>query len=471
MKNFLFSICFLFVITINWSCQQDKKTSFVPGDATVKGTIIGIENQMVFVKDENPLNTDLDTVLVDGEGTFSYTTHLEKPKYISFEIDGEFLTLYMRPNDQISFTSNHKNFFDQIKFDGGSSVYNNYMVDFSKSGQKFQNNLVFIYLNDEKRVSSILDSIKNMHHQRLDGLTKSFTNIDDFFVKSETKRIDYEWGYRKITYPLYHKFYSSSKELILPPDYESFLNILDKNDSSSLQLKSFRDFIDAYYYTQINKTIIEKLPYKEVMRIRFRLMAKSFQSQAIVDYLCYDAVKNTVISSGLRDADEITFFFDSICKNEIYRTYIQKQYEKWNHLRKGQIAKDFTFVSATGDSIKLSDFKGKYIFLDVWATWCKPCLEQLPFLHKLQADFKSKKIVFISISVDQDKKVWLKSLKDKQMGGIQLYAGRSDVLYNYYLITGIPRFILIDKDGKFVESSCQMPSNGVEKILTSLEGI
>lgn len=129
---------------------------------------------------------------------------------------------------------------------------------------------------------------------------------------------------------------------------------------------------------------------------------------------------------------------------------------------RGQDAFDFKFKDVNGKEIALSDFKGKVVYVDVWATWCAPCRKEFPYLKELEADYKNKNIIFIGVSSDdvKDYDKWVRFLKDNSMDGIQLFAGnKRDDIMKPYKITGIPRFLLFSQDGKIVSSSAPRPSS------------
>lgn len=139
-------------------------------------------------------------------------------------------------------------------------------------------------------------------------------------------------------------------------------------------------------------------------------------------------------------------------------------------LQKGKPAPEFVdFENYKGGKSSLSDYKGKYVYIDVWATWCKPCIAQIPYLKKLQEKYKDKNIVFLSISTDDIKKTaktwkeagdkWRKMVKEKNLGGEHLWAGEN-INFSYdYLIYGIPRFILIDPDGNIIDHDARRPAD------------
>jgi thiol-disulfide isomerase/thioredoxin len=128
----------------------------------------------------------------------------------------------------------------------------------------------------------------------------------------------------------------------------------------------------------------------------------------------------------------------------------------------------FDYDNYYGGKTKLEDFKGKYVYIDVWATWCGPCLAEIPSLKKIEEKFHDRNIAFVSISIDKLKDIdkWKSMVKAKELGGVQVFADNdwNSQFVKDYAISGIPRFILIDPNGKIVKADAARPSS------PSLEG-
>ena len=133
----------------------------------------------------------------------------------------------------------------------------------------------------------------------------------------------------------------------------------------------------------------------------------------------------------------------------------------------------FEYENHAGGKAKLEDFKGKYVYIDVWATWCGPCRAEIPSLKMVEEKYHGKNIAFLSISVDTDKdhEKWETFVTEKQLGGVQLFADKnwtSDFI-KYFEINSIPRFLLIDPTGKVVNADADRPSNPrLQKTLDAL---
>jgi len=130
----------------------------------------------------------------------------------------------------------------------------------------------------------------------------------------------------------------------------------------------------------------------------------------------------------------------------------------------GEKAPDFTFPDADGKEYTLSSFRGKVVYVDIWATWCGWCIKEIPHLKKLEEEYKDNAdLVLISISVDKaaDREKWLKFMQKERMSGIQLFAEpkATEMLRKPYKISGIPRFILVGKDGRLISGDAPRPSS------------
>ncbi|MGQ2982978.1 TlpA family protein disulfide reductase [Flavobacterium sp.] len=129
---------------------------------------------------------------------------------------------------------------------------------------------------------------------------------------------------------------------------------------------------------------------------------------------------------------------------------------------KGQPSPLFNYENFKGGTTKLESLKGKYVYVDIWATWCGPCRQQIPYLQQLEKDYHGKNIEFVSISIDEKKNYdkWRKMVEEKQLGGIQLIADNAwkSAFVQAFGINSIPRFLLIDPKGNVLNADAPRPS-------------
>ncbi len=129
----------------------------------------------------------------------------------------------------------------------------------------------------------------------------------------------------------------------------------------------------------------------------------------------------------------------------------------------GKRSPNFEFENHKGGKTKLADLKGKYVYIDTWATWCGPCRAEIPSLKKVEEAMKGKKVAFVSISIDEKKdyEKWRNFVKEKDLGGVQLIADNAwqSEFATAYGINSIPRFILLDPKGNVVDANAKRPSD------------
>jgi thiol-disulfide isomerase/thioredoxin len=199
-----------------------------------------------------------------------------------------------------------------------------------------------------------------------------------------------------------------------------------------------------------------------------------------------------------KKVDQLKFEYDSILTsynnldstlyNSIHEqnnqlvTYFNNTYNKNKVMGKGILSPKFeNYMDVKGGEKSLDSFKGKYVYIDVWATWCRPCIQQIPYLQALEKEYHNKNIEFVSISTDESRrsggsweaaeKKWRGFIKKKNMTGVQLWSGQDYSFQQAYQINSIPRFILIDPEGKIVDANAARPSDPALKSLFTSLGI
>ena len=116
-------------------------------------------------------------------------------------------------------------------------------------------------------------------------------------------------------------------------------------------------------------------------------------------------------------------------------------------------------VDANGHKVDFSTFKGKYVYIDLWASWCAPCCKEVPYLQALEKEFEDGDVVFVSISTDSDTEAWKAKMTELDMHGNQLY-DRDGTLCGMLNVSSIPFFVIYDKEGKLHTYGALRPSSG-----------
>ncbi len=156
---------------------------------------------------------------------------------------------------------------------------------------------------------------------------------------------------------------------------------------------------------------------------------------------------------------------------------IESIYERYNQANAGDLLngkpspKFVDYINYAGGTTSLDDLKGKYLYINLWATWSKTCIAEITYLKKLKKEYHGKNINFVSISVDtkEDADKWKAFVKDNHLTGTQLWSQGDKAFGKAYYTSKIPKFILIDPDGNTVEAAAPRPSDPkLKEILKNL---
>lgn len=226
-------------------------------------------------------------------------------------------------------------------------------------------------------------------------------------------------------------------------------------NSNILKLGNGFDWMNKYFYYHRHRT--EDKPAKvDIINVDIKHISdNSLKEKYILETLKYLRLKPEEYKSVIPPLYQYL-------TSEESKNYIL-EFEKQMHSEEGHPGFGFTYEDVTGKPVSFSDFKGKYVYVDVWATWCGPCKGEIPYLKKLEHDYAGKDIVFISVSLDKlkDKQKWKDFVTAEKLGGIQLMADNafSSGIAKNYDINSIPRFLLFDKEGKIISTDAMRPSN------------
>ena len=147
-----------------------------------------------------------------------------------------------------------------------------------------------------------------------------------------------------------------------------------------------------------------------------------------------------------------------------YTEAIQAELNKLSMLQLGQPAPDFTLHDPDGQSVSLSQFKGKVVLLDFWASWCSPCIADLETLRKIKKQVAAQPVVFLNISLDANEAAWKQAIAKHEIKGVHV---RSEQVSQAYNVSGIPRYYLVDPQGLIVENNLRVWD--VDEVVAKIE--
>jgi len=346
------------------------------------------------------------------------------------------------------------------KFSGEGAKKNDYLNN--KALQRFFPDFKL----GEEEFMAALDKQKESFYATLDSM-----GFDGAFNQLEKKRLHYQLYSMLSMYPSYHAYYAQDDDYTPSEKYYGKLKADLTEEEALIDMPEYRSALASLVRTFAMKDM-ESYDGLNMTKNALAYVDQNIKSPVLTGYLVDEFLTSYVENAGVDHLDEFAGVYESKVTDPEKKKAFGELCGKWAKIAKGQPSPDFKYLNIDGQEVSLADLAGKYVYIDVWATWCGPCRGELPHLKELEHKFAKKNIHFVSISCDQDKAAWEKMVKEDKLGGIQLHAGQDEAFMDAYMIRGIPRFILLDREGKILAADMTRPSNPkTVETLNALEGI
>ena len=406
------------------------------------------------------------------------------PSLVDFVINKDSFTTYLIPGDTLeiklkqeyldSINSITRYFIDNKIYDYCQKKYKEfgyYMIIDNHGPLRMR--WFMKYCTSQKQYDMQCLEADSVENQNITFLAQYSKILPDWFIDLEKNNIKYSIAHCKLL------FFGSLTNFSLKGD--NLVNVLIYNPEAHLSFEYYR-FIQSYF--------IHGYPLENNIVGTPRMLGILNMEYSRIDSLLQNGIKSFFIAGILAElysqsksdveASGVVSFIESHDLNLSPEglKYIDNEKEiAYNRridlasLKPGESAPDFDLKDLTGKKYSLSDFNGKIIYLHFWATWCGPCLGELPVLNKLITDVKRDRIVFINVCLDNDYTKWKSIIKENQLLGINLICDDnwSKKLKSLYKISAIPHYTLIDKEGLIIRNDCVRPGNVTTEISQLLD--
>lgn len=349
---------------------------------------------------------------------------------------------------------------NQWYFEGKGANVNNYL------NKRYAEQIYFIdyYRITNSEFRKKLDRVMGKQEEDLREAA-----LESRFVEREMKRIRYTRNHHLASGVVSGEVKDGKMDLL--EDTYAELQKATVEDSTSWGIPGYKESIDLVMHALAKMEETPGTFYDVLLNMLNRTVA-TYKDKRLVEYIVNKNVMVYVKGLGTENMGVL----DSIFREWVHRPNLvaayNELYDANKKLSKGQSAIPFTFRNIEGKEVSLSDFKGKYVYIDIWATWCGPCNAEMPCLKKLEEQFEGRNICFVSISSDRDRDTWEKFVKNRRLDGIQLHMGGDQKFMKEICCYGIPHFLLIDREGNFVDANMSRPSDPKTlEMLLQLEGI
>jgi thiol-disulfide isomerase/thioredoxin len=430
------------------SCKQEPAIDYVILSGKITNKSVG---EFTF----NSLDRSIKkTIEVAEDGSFIDTLTVEEGNYVIYDGKNR-ASVNINKGDNLEINYDANDFENTLAFSGIGSEKNNYLLAKSKKESELMGEGTAIYLLEEDAYKAKINEIKSSSEALLDAAT----GISEDFKATEKRNIKYTYLSMVDKYEMYHGHYAKKEGFKAS---EEFLN-----EMGTISYDNEEDFLTSSVYENLVNSHYQK---EAAELAKNDSISKDVAFLKIAANIANDTIKNKLVyvnsKFGITYTNDLEGFYSAFMAastNEVNKKDITDSYNKLKSLAKGMVSPKFEgYENFKGGTTSLDDLKGKFVYVDVWATWCGPCKAEIPFLKELEAKYHGKNIEFVSISVDvaKDHDKWKTMVEEEDLKGIQLFSDKnwqSDFVTGY-LIKGIPRFILIDPNGNIVSSNAPRPS-------------
>ena len=430
-----------------------KRADYIVLSGKVEGTNgIPLELKIIGGEVDQPLH-------IKPDGTFQDTLRVPSNYYTIFNPQGIEIPLYLEQGDELGVNIDLTKMPLEIKFSGKDTLANAYLhkkadltMEIQKSGG-MQQLLV--------KAPAEFKTAVNEYSKKYTDLLKNTKNLSKDFVKKEEKAINYEMLYLKSIYQNAHQKLTQ-EEVALPKEFADELAKIDYDIAEDYNTyRAYKELVTNKLFDKFQDNENDENPWGKLIAHVKGLKSKNIKADLTRYFISGVSVANT--------PEENAELIKSI-KENVKDTAALKELDRriavLERLKPGTDFPPFTAEDLNGKPVSYESLKDKLLYIDVWATWCKPCIKEIPSMKALQEAYKGKPVTFVSISVDQDKEAWKAAVQREKLSGIQLYTNLSmnrDFIDNYDL-SGIPRFMLV-KNGKIISISAPKPSDAKVKEL------
>jgi len=421
-------------------------------------------------------------IIIKKKGTYFASYRITRPDFVEIAIQDTSFYIYVIPTDtaviKVGTVKNIK---------GEPSIYheiddpiNRYLQKESKyfGSLYFRSPFVEKYYNSkprsQKEVEKAISLIDSAQKDRMSFLEKNMNGLPKWFIK--TQKSDYIYLSADLKYFQYFLLHDNH----LLGNYP-LINVKIYNPEAILSSFYYRFLCDYFLLTFSNKKNEFRGPFR--MIDLYLSASKDINSNLKGDILQYF---NAYLLADLYNASDSNKEVDSVNKffqssdfklNDLGKAYInqqkadiQKSIERQYSLKPGDKAPTFSLKDTSDNLHKLSEYQGKIVYLHFWATWCAPCLKELPSINKLFYKINNKSIVIINICLDDKPDKWKQIIDKEKLQGINLICQENygDLLQNSYSFNNIPHYALVDDKGLIITNFSKRPIDIYDELMQHL---
>ncbi|WP_375579777.1 TlpA disulfide reductase family protein [Marivirga tractuosa] len=441
--------------------QLNGKSNLKIENKTSEAVTIAIENWYLL-----PWHVqEIDTTISAGQ-SLDFQIITQGKIYFDLKVAGQNHKVFSKPNAQNQLIISENG---NLEFQGILKSTNQFLKQkFSTTGSDWKPRASYTH-GDISFVNLIKvnDSITALHQQYL---TEHKNELPNWYVKFEQKRLQYLNAHWKLNSLMYRVRMMNMTDSLPPNFLKNTVGTLSINDAEMLGNNRYMNFLSDYlaflgdpsYQSPKPSSLAEWIKFYED---GFDIAKKELEGEVRDTYLAFSLGNILERRAYLFQAEWIKDINDPKL-----REYVKDLMKANPVLPEGAKTPYFFLTDRAGNEYKTSDFKGKILLINFWATWCKPCIKEFPEENKLVEKYKDQPVEIVNICIDSEVEKWKSYLDKYNLKTTNLYANGNwnEKLQKDFGIQGLPHSTLIDWNGKVVENKCRRASENIDLLIDEL---
>lgn len=413
-------------------------------------------------------------IRLQEDGSFSIQIPITESSYAKFKHGEEHTMLYLEPGDSIWLQLDSKSFDESLVYTGRGAGNNNYLSAHFLQFEDMQNQKYPSYIQLQQLAAKIEPAAykilaKEQEESELALLKAYEDRLSVTFRQKRNWEMYYKWQGHLIDFPFWRAYFTTKQEKPFKLDqldhsYFDFLDTVNLNNPAAEGIYQYHEYIFKVLGELSRLAKIGNDDKSITFEYQMQLATAHLKGYSL-EHFQLQLLREQLFDLNLSSMEPY-FRLLSASPYETVRTKSKQMLALAARLSPGQPV-DFKLSNGAGQTIELSSYRGKILYIDFWASWCVPCIKEFPNSKALQEHYKdSPELVFLYISLDDEKEMWEAGLEKHQPVGDHYWIpGFKQEVPEYFDINSIPRYVLIDQQGKIIRSAAPRPGKPELKTL------
>lgn len=409
------------------------------------------------------------------DGQLADTLSFRQPSYIKLVHQGQSAYGFLKPGDSLHFNFKSHKLTTSLTYSGNRPEPNNYLVAkqrFSDTiGPQSRREEHEKYTQKPEAFAQSIDSLMNQYQSFYQAFFQDQLPSETFH-KLEQANIQYHFYRQKQLYPNNYRRLTTGRYPDLSEEFKGYKDKVSLNQARLFAVPSYQRYLRSIVNRRAQQRIEENQDKARTVIVK-NVVESTIPNDTLKARVLGRFLLQSLKTNGPNSVQGVLAYYRQLPHSKGMMKRMDQYLERWKRIAKGQSAPDFAYPSFEGDTVRLANLRGSYVYIDAWATWCGPCIKEIPHLKTLQQQYKPEQVRFVSISLDKasDEAKWREFVKKRELKGLQLFANGKAFQAEFakdYLINSIPRFILIGPEGRIIDPNAPRPSQDISLRLDNL---